>query len=165
MSSDAMLPPRLRPIIRVTATLAAALALSLTAACASSEPSAPVLDRGQVIVAQAGADVTLATGQSAQIPSANVQVTFKRLVSDSRCPTAAHIQCVWGGSAIVDVEGTPIVGFAYVETRRLESLADKDTATVAGQPVRLVRVLPERTSMDSISTAAYRIVLRVGATK
>lgn len=35
----------------------------------------------------------------------------------------------------------------------------------AGADVRLVRVLPERTSMDSISTAAYRIVLRVGATK
>ncbi len=150
------------PIVR---PLAAAMTIALLGACASTDPSAPVLDPGQVIVAQSGADVTLAVGQTAQIPSANVHVNLRRLVSDSRCPVAAHIQCVWGGSVIVDVEGGPLVGFAYVETKRLETLAGRDTATVAGQPVRLVRVLPERVSTDSIPVAAYRIVLRVGATK
>ena len=149
----------LRDLLRVL------LPLALTAACASTAPSAPVVDPGQVIVAQSGADVTLVVGQSVRVPSANLHLNLKRLASDSRCPVAANIQCVWGGSVIVEVEGGPLVGFAYVETKRFETLSPRDTATVAGQPVRLVRVLPERTSMDSIPVAAYRIVLRVGATK
>ncbi len=144
---------------------AAVLALAVLTACASSDPSAPVVDPGHVIVAESGAEVTLAIGQTARIPSANVQFSLKRLVSDSRCPVAANIQCVWGGSVSVDVEGGPLVGHAYAETRRLETLGGRDTTTVAGQPVRLVRVLPERTATDSIPVATYRIVLRVGPSK
>lgn len=152
-------------MLRLAHRAAPALSIALVAACASTEPSAPAADRGQVVVAQPGADVTLAVGQSAQIPLANVQVKFKRLVSDSRCPVAPTIQCVWGGSVIVDVEAGPLTGFAYVESKRLETLAGRDTVTVAGQHVRVVRVLPERTSTDSIPLATYRIVLRVGATR
>ena len=154
-----------RSVSSFTVRVSAVLTLALLAACASTDSSAPVFDPGHVIVAESGADVTLAIVQTARIPSANLHVSLKRLVSDSRCPVAATIQCVWGGSVSVEVEGGRLVGFAYVETRRLETLNGRDTTTLAGQLVRLVRVLPERTATDSIPVAAYRIVLRVGASK
>lgn len=155
-----------RAPVRQCARLAAALLLSAAAAaCASSEPSAPAIKADQVVVAESGAEVTLAPGQSARVTSANLLVTFTKLVSDSRCPTDPRVQCVWGGSAVAEITATPISGFAVVETRRLETLAGKDTTTTLQTPVRLVRVLPERRSTDSISGATYRIVLQVGATK
>jgi len=146
--------------------LASALLLTATpAACASNDPSAPAIDVDQVVVAESGAETALALGQTARVESANLRVTFTKLISDSRCPTDPRVQCVWGGSAIVEITATPINGFAVIETRRLESLAGKDTTRALLTPIRLVRVLPERLSTDSISSAAYRIVLQVGATK
>jgi hypothetical protein len=72
---------------------------------------------------------------------------------------------VWAGSVVVEVQAGPIVGFQYIDLRRLESVPGKDTTTVGGQPIRLVRVLPERTSNNAIPVQNYRIVLQVGAAR
>jgi hypothetical protein len=142
--------------------------LALGTGCASHEPAAPATDEaqsGRVITGQAGAEITLAPGEIAEVSSANLRLRFNRVVGDSRCPTDPAIQCVWGGSVVVELQAGPIVGFHYIELKRLESIAGKDTATVAGQLVRFVRVTPERKSTAEIPASNYRIVLQIGAQK
>ncbi len=155
---------RIRHAVRACSTVAAATLLLASAACASNDPNAPSLEVDQVVVGERGAEVTLPPGGVARIPSANLQLHFKRLISDSRCPNHPAIQCVWGGSAAVEIEATRITGTAAVTTVRLEEFAGRDTTTVLGTRLRLVRVLPEKRSLDSIPLATYRIVLQAGAT-
>lgn len=150
--------------VRACSIVAAAALMLASTACASNDPNAPSLDVDQVVVAEKGAELTLPPGGVGRVPSANLQLHFKRLISDSRCPNHPAIQCVWGGSAAVEIEAGPITGATVVTTVRLEDLAGKDTATVLGTRLRLVRVLPERRSTDSIPLATYRIVLQAGAT-
>lgn len=150
--------------IRALSTVASAMLMFASAACASNDPNAPSLEVDQVVVAEKGAELTLPPGGVGRIPAANLQLQFKRLISDSRCPNHPAIQCVWGGSAAVEIEASFIEGDAILKTVRLEDLAGKDTATVLGTRLRLVRVLPERRSLDSIPLATYRIVLQAGAT-
>lgn len=148
---------------RSVALIASVIAMLAGTACASNEPNAPVLDAGQVIVAERGAEILLAPGQSARVASAGLLLTFAKLVGDSRCPTMATIQCVWSGSVIVDVTAAPLVGSGPTRIVRLETLNTKDTATVAGTRLQLLRVLPEKRTLDSIPLATYRIVLQAGA--
>jgi hypothetical protein len=162
----------MKPTIFVPSSLITPLlmasALGMTTGCASQDPAAPVTtgaESGRVVTGEAGAEITLALGEIAEVSSANLRVRFTRLVGDSRCPTGTSIQCVWAGSVVVEVQAGPIVGFQYIDLRRLESVPGKDTTTVAGQPIRLVRVLPERTSNDAIPVQNYRIVLQVGAAR
>ena len=144
--------------------LAIATAL-LTAACRAPEPNAPVLLVDQTVAATAGSEVTLAVGETAEVSSVNLRIRFNRVLGDSRCPTNTSIMCVWAGSVVVEVQGGPITGRQFLETRRLETFPGRDTTSIAGQPVRLVRVSPEKTSLADIPAENYRIVLQVGTTK
>ena len=139
--------------------------LLLTAACRSTEPNAPVLAVDRTVAATAGADVTLAQGERAEITGVNLRVRFNRVLGDSRCPTKASIMCVWQGSVVVEIQAGPITGFQFIETRRLETVPGRDTTSIAGVPIRLVRVTPEKETLNDIPPAAYRIVLQVGTTK
>ncbi|MES2521346.1 MAG: hypothetical protein V4617_01520 [Gemmatimonadota bacterium] len=154
-----------RPPVKTAISAVAAIGVLASVACRSTDPIEPSVDLGRAIAAQAGADITLAPGGVARVADANLNVGFQRLVGDSRCPTKALIQCAWAGSVVVDVQAGPIIGFQYLETRRLETVAGRDTATVAGQLIRLVRALPEKETIDEIPAANYRIVLRVGNAK
>jgi hypothetical protein len=73
--------------------------------------------------------------------------------------------CVWQGSVVVEIQAGPITGFQFIETRRLETVPGRDTTSIAGVPIRLVRVTPEKETLNDIPPAAYRIVLQVGTTK
>jgi hypothetical protein len=134
-------------------------------ACKSVEPNAPILVTDRVVVTEADAEVTLGPGETAEIASVNLRVRFNRLVGDSRCPTKSTIMCVWAGSVVVELQGGPITGRQFVETRRLETVPGRDTTTIAGQPVRLVRVTPPREAIGEIPAASDRIVLRAGTPK
>jgi hypothetical protein len=144
--------------------LAPAFAL-LMAACASAEPNAPVVAVDRTVAADAGAEVTLAPGETAEISSVDLRVRFNRVLGDSRCPTKAGVMCVWAGSVVVELQGGPITGRQFLETRRVESAPGRDTTSIAGQPIRLVRVSPEKETLSDIPAASYRIVLRAGTPK
>ena len=149
----------------VSARVLALAALLLTAACRSPEPNAPVLAVDQTVAATAGAEVTLAVGETVEVSGVNLRVRFNRVLGDSRCPTNAGVMCVWAGSVVVEVQGGPITGRQFLETRRLETMPGRDSTAIAGQPIRLVRVSPEKTSLADIPAESYRIVLQVGAPK
>ena len=162
----------MKPTIFVPSSLITPLMLAsslvMASGCASHEPAAPVTtgaESGRVVTGQAGAEITLAPGEIAEVTSANLRVRFNRVIGDSRCPTGTNIQCVWAGSVVVEVQAGPIIGYQYIEIRRLETVPGKDTMTVGGQPIRLVRVMPERTSLTEIPSQNYRIVLQVGAAR
>src|SRR5688572_29902747 len=123
--------------------------LAATAGCASHEPAAPVstgVDSDRVISGQAGAEILLAPGEVARVASANVHVRFSRVIGDSRCPSDPALRCVWAGSVVVEIQAGPILGYQYIDTRRLETAPGRDTTTVAGVTIRLLRVTPERRS-------------------
>jgi hypothetical protein len=163
---------RMKPTIFIPSSILTPLilagSLAMSSGCASHEPAAPANDEvesGRIITGDTGAEITLAPGEIAEVPSVNLRLRFNRLVGDSRCPNDPAIQCVWGGSVVVELQAGPIVGRQFLELKRLESLAGKDTATVAGQLVRFVRVTPEKRSTAEIPSSNYRIVLQVGAMK
>ena len=142
---------------------AIALLVAVASGCRLAEPGAPVLVAEGTLTTSAGADVTLAPGETAEIPSVNLRVRFNRIVGDSRCPTKSLILCVWQGSVVVELQAGPLTGFHWIETRRLESVPGRDTTSIGGQPIRFVRVTPEKETTDEIPRASYRIVLQVGA--
>ena len=162
----------MKPTIFIPSSILTPLILAgsvaMSSGCASHEPAAPVADEvqsGRVVTGEQGAEITLAPGEIAEVASANLRLRFNRVVGDSRCPVGTSIQCVWSGSVIIELQAGPIVGFHYIELKRLESIAGKDTATVAGQLVRFVRVTPEKRSTAEIPASNYRIVLQVGVQK
>ena len=142
-------------------SLIAVIATFLAAGCKSSEPSAPTADPGLVVVGSQGTEITLRVGGSAELHAANLRVGFSSVISDSRCPTKALIQCVWAGSVIVAIDVGPINGERPTELVKLETVAGKDTATVQGHLIRLVKVLPEKEHIEPIRTELYRVVLMV----
>ena len=137
----------------------------LLGACRTSEPNAPVVITDKAVTTEAGAEVTLAPGETAELPSVNLRIRFNRVVGDSRCPTNTQIMCVWAGSVVVDVQGGPITGRQFIETRRLETVPGRDTTTIAGQPVRILRVMPVKDGTAEIPPASYRLVLQAGTAK
>ena len=136
---------------------------AFTFACASSDANKTILGVEPAVHSPSVAEITLSPGSAAQISSANLNVRFNRVTSDSRCPTKALVQCVWAGSVLVEVQAGPIIGYQYVVTRTLETVSGRDTTTVGGQVIRLLRVTPEHETMEAIPADSYRIVLRVSA--
>lgn len=140
----------------------ALLAASLAGACRTSTGSEPPTGTDRAVVtAGLGREITLAPGGTAKIDEANLYLKVESL-NDSRCPTRALIQCVWAGSVRVRLLASAINGPDWIRTMDLETVTPRDTATVSGQLVRLVRVTPERETVDSIPLPQYRVVLQVG---
>lgn len=140
----------------------ALLAVSFALACRSSTGGeTPTGADRTAVAARLGSEITLAPGESAKIDEANLYLKVESL-DDSRCPTKALIQCVWAGSVTVRLLANAINGPDWIRTVDLETMPQRDTATVAGQLVRLVRVTPERELTDSIPRSQYRVVLQVG---
>jgi len=111
----------------------------------SSGPSEPSQD------VPLGQEFTLKPGESAAIQSTGLQVSFREVVDDSRCP--ADVVCVWAGDAVVALE----VGSAAVELR---SNSAPETS-VGAYRIRLERVEPYRYSDRAIAPGDYRAVLKV----
>src|SRR5262249_18176741 len=79
----------------------APLVLLLTlSACASDSPTAPT---GPVNV-----QLTLAPGQTTDVPGAAIRLRFVGVMGDSRCP--ADVLCIQGGDAIVRIDVLPSGG-------------------------------------------------------
>ena len=138
-----------------------AVALLFALGCGSSAPSSPAADPGLIVVGSQGTEITLKSGGAAELPSVNLRVGFSSVDSDSRCPSKALVQCVWAGSVIVGISVGPINGERPTQLVKLETVAGRDTATVQGHLIRLVKVLPEKEFIEPIPLDLYRIVLMV----
>ena len=107
--------------------------------------------------------VYLKEGQNVYLDEYKMNVTFKKMIEDSRCPK--DVQCVWEGNATVEVE---LMGVA---TRpRLLKLSTSNDAqkgyftkqTFNGYAVSLVEVSPETTSAKGFKAlqGSYKIGLK-----
>lgn len=126
-------------------------------ATAANDPAGVVNSSGTT---NANGETTISYRNSATLSALNLRVAFDTVLSDSRCPST--VQCVWAGAVSVQLSATSVGGSGNVALVRLSTVAGSDTATVLGQPLRLVRVEPARSSQTPLPLSSYRVVLRVG---
>ena len=137
--------------------LAVLLAVLLAAtACNSPARDVLIIPTAPTSTVPMGTDFTLAPGESVVVNSSDLTLTFVGLTGDSRCPI--DVQCVWAGSAIIAVRTRSASG-----TREfpLETLSNKDTATVDQSLVQLVSVAPRQSTTSKYAPSSYRATLRI----
>ena len=131
-----------------TSLIAAIIAL---AACAA-EPTAPRQS------APVGARFTLAPGQMATIRETGLTLMFVRVVSESRCPSNPHVQCIWEGTARLQLR---IDGAGSPKVVPIETQLGASTATVDGYMIRLLSLSPGPTTEAAIPPERYRATFEV----
>ncbi|MEI6409945.1 MAG: hypothetical protein WCR52_11210 [Bacteroidota bacterium] len=104
-----------------------------------------------------GDTLTIGYNQIATVAPINLQVVFKSLISDSRCPTDGI--CVWQGQADVEIQ-SKLGSATQPDSLRVGgniSPSDPDFATAFGYKIRLIDVLPYPASSNSIPVNNYSI--------
>jgi hypothetical protein len=87
----------------------------------------------------------------------NVEVTFIRVASDSRCPV--DVTCVWTGNAAVELSVGPVIGEAPLYPLTLNTDVDPREADAWGLHVALVDLEPKLRSSDRIDPRGYVVTL------
>ena len=92
-----------------------------------------------------------------------MNVTFKRMVEDSRCPK--DVQCIWAGNAIAEIAfmGTytrPVI--VQLSTTNNKNRGYTNTQRFNGYSITLVNVSPEPTSAKAFKElkGSYQIALQ-----
>jgi hypothetical protein len=108
--------------------------------------------------ADLGQEFTLAIGQSAVIRGENLEIRFKEIAEDSRCPEGAT--CIWEGRvrAIVEIteNGSP---FQMVLTQ--PGLSDEYAEETYKEYRLIFKVEPYPEVDTEIASADYRLLLTV----
>lgn len=148
-------PSRL-PVLRTLMPLA--LACGLIAGCNSSAPSSPFAPTGPnpPVVQPVNSDFTLAPGESVSISAARIEVHFRGVVSDSRCPGDA--MCVTQGDAVLAFD----VAVSSVGTQYQMKHPNQVPLQFGPYRLELREVSPYPFhSLGPIPPANYRATLRV----
>lgn len=140
----------------VTAVVVAGCGASLTDTGVTPDPNPAVSELTRAV----GDTVALEIGESVTFEPAGTEVTFLRLVGDSRCPIG--VTCVWEGDAEVEVR---VITEAGQSTVRLHTTLDPRSVAVGDFVLELVDVLPHPTDDPQADPAMPSIVLSLqGAT-
>lgn len=102
----------------------------------------------------------LKINQNAKIEPAGMDVAFKRVLEDSRCPTS--VVCVWEGRAVVELE-LKRDGATILDTLATKSSVPNppDSTFVFGHKVKLLEVNPYPKTPNSINEKDYSVRLIV----
>ncbi len=107
--------------------------------------------------------IYLKEGKNIFLKEYQMNVTFKRMVEDSRCPK--DVQCIWAGNAIAEVEFTgtstrPVT--LQFSTMNDVNKAHTTTQKFNGYSIKLVDVSPETTSAKGFKAlqGSYKIALQ-----
>ena len=143
MSRDIHLPGT-----RAAAVLAV-LALALVPACRDrvASPTVPI-----------PSDFTLAVGRRVTVQPDNVEIGFREVQGDSRCPTS--VRCFWEGEAGVQLTLTN----ATHQTQRVGISVKghgSGTAEAMGYRITAVRLDPYPQHVGPIRQSAYRVTLHI----
>ena len=122
--------------------------LPVLAAC-NSNPAGP----SEVPLGQ---EFTLMPGESATVQGTDLQVSFDKVVEDSRCPI--DVNCIQAGDVVVAVQARWKDGASDFQLR---TAAGRDATSAGAYLVRLVRVQPEADTRHPIAPGDYRTVLEV----
>lgn len=102
-------------------------------------------------------------GENKFLKEYEMNVTFKRMVEDSRCPK--DVECIWPGNAIAEVEFMGI--YTRPVTKQLSTMNDankgySNTEKFNGYSITLTEVTPETTSEKGFKSlkGSYRIALQ-----
>ena len=107
--------------------------------------------------------VYLAEGENKFLKEFEMNVTFKRMVEDSRCPK--DVECIWAGNAMAEVE---LMGlYTRPVTIQLSTMNDTsknyvNTQNFNGYSISLIEVTPETTSAKGFKAlkGTYKIALQ-----
>lgn len=107
--------------------------------------------------------IYLKEGENKFLKEYEMNVTFKRMAEDSRCPKG--VQCIWAGNAIAEVEfmGTytrPVT--VQLSTSNDASKGYANTEKFNGYKITLEEVTPETTSAKGFKSlkGSYQIALK-----
>ena len=105
--------------------------------------------------AQFGEEIQINAGDSVTLDNGKLTITFKSLVSDSRCPQ--EVVCVWGGNAEVILE---------VSTHKiaLNTALDPREEVVGDYNIQLRDVIPYPKVEEEYAPEAYSIKIVVSKT-
>ena len=137
-----------RPGTRAAAVLAV-LALALVPACRDrvANPTVPI-----------PSEFTLAVGQHVTVQPDNVEIGFRKVQGDSRCPT--NVRCFWAGEAGVQLT----LRTAIHQTQQVGISVEghgSGTAEAMGYRITAVRLDPYPQHAGPIRQYAYRITLHI----
>lgn len=113
----------------------------------SAAPPRPAVEG--TVTADPGHDVSLATGQEAELSTKDITVRYTRLVQDSRCKPGLH--CIWEGDATVAVTLTQLGRGEHTDAQLHSGRRGPHVTTFAAAQVELV----------GVSVRGDRITLRV----
>jgi hypothetical protein len=98
--------------------------------------------------ASLGEPFELHVGQAARLAKSDLDLFFRRVASDSRCPTGA--QCIWAGEAVVTLDGRILKAPPDSFDVRLDSERLFD-----GYRIRLVGLDPHPVAGAAVDSTAY----------
>jgi hypothetical protein len=137
---------------RATAFMLSAVAL---AACSANDPLDAPDDRpGPVstLFAALGDTVTIGVGDAAAYEDAGLDVHFRRVRGDSRCPL--DVQCVWAGDGAVEL-GLTAGGLSRDVV--LHTTLEPQSAGAGSVTVQLVDLLPYPAGTGGVDPAEYAV--------
>lgn len=112
-------------------------------------PSCATVDTA--VVANPGAEFSLAAGKSATISGTPYRITFNRVIEDSRCPV--DVQCVWAGDAKIEL--TVSRSSAARDTRVISLTPPNSELTVGDVKIRFVSLAPTPRQSEPPASRAY----------
>ena len=127
------------------------------------EEAVRIAEQEQAVAGKQGI-IYINEGEQKFLKPYEMNVTFKKITEDSRCPK--DVQCVWAGNAVAEVElmGT----YTRPVTVRLSTIEDAKkglykTQEFNGYKISLVQVTPETTSSKGFKALQghYRIGLKI----
>jgi len=108
--------------------------------------------------------ITLKEGNTLTLKEEKMNISFIKIVEDSRCPKGAN--CIWSGVAVSEIE---FLGkYSRPRTILLSSAESpnkeyKTIATYQGYIIRIEKVLPEKT--ETKNSSPYTLVLKIEKNK
>jgi hypothetical protein len=133
----------------------AALA-ALVVACASDTTN-PSSAGGRGSLVHAGDTVILRPGQVVNVGSESVQLAFRQITEDSRCPNNAV--CVWQGNAEAVLEAR--MGLSAWKRLAINSHVEPRAAEYGAYRFQLVEVAPPQETSRTIEPSDYRVRIAV----
>ena len=136
----------------VTTAVVAGCGASLTDPGVTPDPDPTAAHLASAV----GDTVTVELGESVTFEPTGTELTFLRLVGDSRCPIG--VTCVWEGDAEVEVEVVTDDGSSRV---RLHTSLEPQMVAIGALLLDLVDVLPHPTDDPAADPAPPVIVIHL----
>ena len=102
-------------------------------------------------------------GENKFLQKYEMNVTFKKMIEDSRCPK--DIQCIWAGNATAEIELMSIYTRPFLIRLSTTNDVDKGWSTIEefnGYSISLIEVTPETTSAKGFKSIQgnYRVAIK-----